>query len=372
MKNVEKTFAFLRKIPLKYYGIIGIIFLSISGSVLWFFYRGTDRTPVRIAYFLGGRTSLLFRAYINNSFEKGNIPVDFITHSLRDNDNYYVLPKDYRVLEKNPLIAKATGVELLEEMKNGRADGATPGESSFIIGVHQGIPMVAVAELGHDLKDKPGHAIIFRSDVPIRQSSDIRGKTLVSRRAGPGDSVFLKEFLRSEGIREDEVTIKEQIDDDVYQNKLWNGEIDGGYYHLTQLDDMVSLGRAYIYRKLDWVNPELSQALLVFRKDFVEKYPEKVKRIIRVYMQQIRYEHNLPSEERMKDSEKNLRSGLQMEKEFHGMNIPQYDMPPTVSLDLLNEMQELLFRHGEIDKKIDLAPFIDNSFVEEIYREGNY
>jgi len=61
-----------------------------------------------------------------------------------------------------------------------------------------------------------------------------------------------------------------------------------------------------------------------------------------------------------------------MEKEFHGMNIPQYDMPPTVSLDLLNEMQELLFRHGEIDKKIDLSPFIDNSFVEEIYREGNY
>jgi len=372
MKYREKILSVLRKIPLKYYGLLGITLLVVVSGILWLSYKKNESSPVKIAYFLGGRTSLLFRAYVNNSFEKENVPVDFITHSLRDNDNYYVLPKNYDAIEKNKDISKATGVELLEEMKNGKTDGSTPGESSFIVGALQGIPMVAVAKLGHDLKDKPDHAIIFRSDVPIRQSSDIRGKTLVSRRAGPGDSVFLKEFLRSEGIREDEVTIKEQIDDDVYQNKLWNGEIDGGYYHLTQLDDMVSLGRAYIYRKLDWVNPELSQALLVFRKDFVEKYPEKVKRIIRVYMQQIRYEHNLPSEERMKDSEKNLRSGLQMEKEFHGMNIPQYDMPPTVSLDLLNEMQELLFRHGEIDKKIDLAPFIDNSFVEEIYREGNY
>jgi len=339
---------------------------------LWFFYRGTDRTPVRIAYFLGGRPSLLYRTYINNYFEEENVSVELITHSLRDSDHYYVLPKSHDALEKNQRIAKATGTELLGQMKDGQTDGATPGESSFIVGALQGIPMVAVAELGHDLKDAPGHPIIFRSNVLIRQSSDIKGKTLISRRAGPGDAVFLKEFLRSEGIKEDEVTLKEQVDDSHQEMQIASGEADGGYFHLVQIQDLVNSGQAYIYRPLDWVNAELSQALLVFRKDFVEKHPQKVKQVVGAYMKRIQYEHTLSKEERLKDYGKSLNVGLQMEKEFHGMNIPQYDMPPTVSLDLLNEMQELLLRNGEIDKKVDLRPFIDNSFVEEIYREGNY
>jgi len=261
---------------------------------------------------------------------------------------------------------------LLEEMKNKRTDGSTPGESSFIVGAHQGIPMVAVAELGHDLKDKSGHPIIFRTGVNIEKPDDIKGKILISRRAGPGDSVFLKEFLRSEGIKEDEVTIKEQVDDNHQEMQIANGKADGGYFHLVQIENLVNNGQAYIYRPLNWVNPEISQALLVFRKDFVREHPEEVKRIVRAYMKRIQYEHSLSKEEREKDYGKSLNVPLQMEKEFYGMSIPQYDMPPTVSLDLLNEMQELLFRHGEIDKKIDLSPFIDNSFVEEIYREGNY
>lgn len=122
---------------------------------------------------------------------------------------------------------------------------------------------------------------------------------MVSRRAGSGDKIFLLEFLRSEGL-------------------------------------------------LDWLNPELSHALLIFRKDFVRNHPEAVTNII------------------MRNS---LKKALQMPTDFQEMDFPQYDLPPLVSLDLLEEMQGLLLPYKEIGRKVDLRLSIDNSFVNKVCEE---
>lgn len=346
--------------------IVLVVVIALSAYAIVSVGKDSD---VRIGYFLGGRTSLLYRAYINNYFTDENVSVRLITKTLRE-DEYYDIPDKFEVVKSIKGVAKATGMELLDEVVAGRAEGATPGESSFVEAVWLGMPIVAVAELGHDTKEKPGHAIIFRKDVRIEKPEDIKGKKLVSRRAGAGDAIFLLEFLRSIGLDKDDVSMTEQVDDDHYQEGIVDGTFDGGYFHLVQLDDLVDNGYAYIYRKLDWVNPELSHALLVFHKDFVRDHPDEVEKVIRAYMKRIKFEHSLSKEERMIDPGKNLRSGLQMEKDFHGMNIPQYDLPPLVSIDLLNEVQDLMLRYNYIDKKTDLSPYIDNSFVEKIYREG--
>jgi len=58
-----------------------------------------------------------------------------------------------------------------------------------------------------------------------------------------------------------------------------------------------------------------------------------------------------------------------MEMNFMGMNLPQYDLPPTVSLDLLEKIQDLLLKYKLINIKIGLSSHIDNSFVEKIFAE---
>ena len=124
---------------------------------------------------------------------------------------------------------------------------------------------------------------------------------------------------------------------------------------------------------MDWVNPELSQAVLIFRKDFAGKNPTSVEKIIRAYMKRIDFEHKLSLDERRsvaKDGFKKLfKKGLQIEIDYNGMNFPQYDPNPLVNSTLLNQMQDLLLKHGYIPEKINLNNFIDNSFVNLVSKE---
>lgn len=341
-----------------------IIVAVLAGTAFLNFLHKQDGT-IKIGYFHGGRTTLFYRAHINDYFEREDIEISLITKTLHD-DFFQIVSKIPEKIPETERYGKITGEELVGEIVNGNLDGATVGESSFIKAVSKGLPIVAVAELGHDLKEHPGHAIIFRNDVVINTPEDIKGKVLVTRRSGPGDKVFLREFLRDEGLNPGEdVIILDNLSEEKVEFGLQDKSIDGGYYHLNTIKRLVDSDIAYIYRTLDWMNPELSHALLVFRKDFVEKHPEKIRKILKAYMQRIKYEHNLSSEQR----KKHTRKGLQMELDFMGMNIPQYDFPPLVSSDLLSEMQEFLYRYGFIDQKTGLENFIDNSFVESIMAE---
>lgn len=333
--------------------IVVVIVLSSSkrNSLQVTMQKGKD---VKIGYFLGGRTVLLYRVYTNNQFEKEGTRLNLITKDLRQSD-FYTLSKVPLSSEEiqTKKFGRVTGGELIGGVVEGKFDGATPGESSFIEAVSKGLPVMAVAMLGYDALDKPGHALIFRKDVVIKKPEDIKGKILATRRAGPGDDLFLREYLQSIGLDPDQdVRIIEDVLDDQFGQMLIDHKVDGGYYHLLTLKGLVEGGYAYVYRKLDWVNPELSHALLVFHKDFVNQNPEKVKKIIRAYMKQIKYEHGLPEQ-----------------RDFEGMNIPYYDFPPKVQLGVLNQMQDLLLKHHFIEKKVDLSKFIDNRFVNEVYEE---
>ena len=352
-------------------GVALLLLLALAIAALFAFTdlnspKGDD---VRIAYFHGGRTMLLYRALVDDAFEKEGVSVQLLTRGLRE-DEYDVIPKDYEAIKNDKLFGKARGTELLQEVADGRLEGATPGESSFIEYVTKGLPLVAIAELGHDTKDKPGHAIIFRTGIRIDSPEDVKGKTLASRRAGAGDAIFLKEYLRSIGLSEKDVTLVEQVDDDKLNKGIKNGRFDGAFFHLMSVEPLVESGAAFVQQRFTWVNPELSHALLVFHKDFVRDYPDKVEKIVRAYMKRVQYEHGLPRELRLQNPGEGFQKGLQIEEDYQGMNLPQYDMPPTVSLELLGEMQDLMIKYGYIDTKVDLAPYIDNSFVEKIYKEG--
>jgi ABC-type nitrate/sulfonate/bicarbonate transport system substrate-binding protein len=286
-------------------------------------------------------------------------------------DNFVSAPKDYRSLISLKYYGKVTGRELITGVVEGKFNGATVGEGSFIEAVAQGLPIVAVAELGHDSKEQPTHAMIFRDNIDIREPSDLKGKKIVTREAGPSEEIFLREFLRDEGVNENEVLITDQVEIEALSKGIFEGTFDGAYAHLMAIEELIERWNApiYIYRPLNWVNPELSTAVLVFHKDFVKNNPEAVEKILRAYMKHIALESALPETERQKRIPRGFRTGLQIEFEYAGMNLPQYDLPPTISLELMTEMQNLLFRHGYIDHETDLHNFIDNSFVEKIYAQ---
>lgn len=326
---------------------------------------GITKKPIRIGYFHGGRTMLLFRSYLNNEFKRENIQVGFYTKNLNGQDYYLISDRKSDGINDNNF-GKVRGGELIDEVVAGKLEGATVGESSFIKAVSDGKPIVAVALLGHDQKDAPAHAIILRKDIKISDPKALKGKILATRRAGDGDATFLKEFLAQSGLKPGEdVKILEQTDDETWMKGLIDGIFDGGYYHQMAVRSLVESGHAYIYRRLDWVDPEMSQALLVFHKDFVKNNPDKIYKIIKVYMERIQYEHKLTTEERTK-----IVNGMQMDDYFQNMNLPQYTYPPLVSIDLLKSMRALLEKQQIKLGSEEIESHIDNSFVNRLINEN--
>ncbi len=321
--------------------------------------------PVRIGYFHGGRTNVIYRTYVNGFFDEAGIPVELYTASLHDRTLYKVPKTHARAMKLAEALggdefAKMRGTEIVDAMLEGKVDAGTIGESSFIQGVAEGKPIVAVAMLGYDTRAHPGHVIAMRKDVVINSPADFHGKTLATRRAGPGDYIFLKEFLAAIGMGNDPtIKVLAQVPDDEIERQVKEKEVDGGYYHLMTAHWMQK--SLYPYRPLNWLNPEMSQAVLVFRKDFIAQHPDRVQEVVNAYIKRIAFERLIPSEKVDKSWDK----GLMMKAEYAGMLIPQYDLPPRVRPELLEAMQDLLLKYDFIKEKKNLQDAIDKTFVEK-------
>ncbi len=325
--------------------------------------------PIKIGYFHGGRTHLFYRAYINGFFENEHANVLLTTKALRK-DGLYEVPKTHKgftaASQDKKHFGRMTGTEIVDEMIKGNLDGGTIGEASFIDAVSKGKPIVAVAALGHDTKERPGHAFVLRKGLVVKKPGDLKGKTFTSRRSGPVDALLTREFVLSEGLKLSDVKIIDDMYDDKLFESLKSGAVDGGYYHLHWVKKFVKNDIGYVYRRLDWVNPEASLALLVFNGDFVRDNREIVQRIVNAYVKRIRFEKGLTEEKRMKPTE----FGLQMVNyDVEGMNIPQYDLPPVIRVQLLSLVQDLMNKHGYINKKAEIEKFVDFSFVEGAMKE---
>lgn len=328
----------------------------------------TDRSggPVRIGYFHGGRIHLLYRAYINNYFDNEKVEVKFLSKGLPPaEDKLFEVPKSHPEMDKKIrdifYFGRVTGLEIVKEIEKGNLDGGTIGESSFLASIARGAPIIAVAMLGHDSKEKPGKGIVLRKGLKINSPEDLKDKTFTYRLSGPGDGIFLREFILSQGIKLDQVKIIDDMIDYKQAETLKSGQVDGGFYHFHWAKKFIEDDIGYLYRPMDWLNPEISHAVLVFHKDYLAKHQEEVQKIVNGYVKRIKYEKDLPEEEL-----KNPREfGLQMVNEdMEEMTIPAYDLPPKMRLDLLEQMQDLLLKYGKASKKVRITDFIDDSFVD--------
>ncbi len=324
------------------------------------------QTPTRLGYFHGGRTNMVYRAYIHGCLDEGAAPVALLTHRLRSK-SYFTIAKD-EWLESGMGEGKVSGVELVDAIASGTFDGGMIGEASFIDAVRRRLPITAVALLGHQTRGHPGHALIVRRDLVIRSPRDFRGKTLISRRAGPMDEALLRAFVAAQGlVPGKDVRILPQVDEDDSVSLLASGKIDGGFYHLLLGELVVRRGFGRIYRPMDWADPEMLQAVLVFNDEFLRHHPERAQRIVSGYIARIGAERRLPESAR----DRSGMTGMMMEESFRGLTIPTYDSVPFVRVGLLDEAQRLLVAYGGQPRLVDLRPWIDNGFVARAAAEGD-
>lgn len=270
--------------------LLGVLFAAPGAQPA----SDAKETAVRIGYFHGGRVNMIYRAYIAGFFRQEGVNVKLYTKDLKG-EKLYEVPQsndEMKRLSKGKWdFGKISGTEIVDMMARGDIDGGTIGESSFIYAVSKQAPIVAVAMLGYN-RD-PGKAILIRKGVNISKPQDLKGKTLISRRAGPGDVIFLREFIESMGLDpKKDLKIIDHVSEDDADSWIKDGKIDGGLYHLVQTKKLVESGDAYVYRPMDWMDSRLSHAVLVFRKDYLDGHRPEVQKIVNAYVKRVAYEKN--------------------------------------------------------------------------------
>ena len=315
---------------------------------------------VRLGYFHGGRTGLFYRVCVNGCFAAAGIRLDLYSRRGMRDAGFTRIPMGLWLDDEG--LAKASGVDIVDRIAAGELDGGTIGEASFLDAVDRGQPIVAVALLGHQTTDNPSHAILIRRGLEIRSPEDLKGKTLISRKAGPMDEALLREFVRQEGLDPDkDVKILPQVYNDEAKSLLIAGKVDGGLYHLLAAKKLIEKKAAYLYRPMDWADPGMLQALLVFHKDYLRRNPDTVRRIVEAYTRRIAFERAIPEEKK----DRSFFRGLMMAGDFEGLKVPSHSLPPRVRLEPLAQAQQLLLRSGALKKASKLEPFIDNRFVDQ-------
>jgi ABC-type nitrate/sulfonate/bicarbonate transport system substrate-binding protein len=353
--------------------IIGLMAFSLVG-VFSYFKLTAPRPIIRVGYFHGGRTMLLYRALVNDYFEKENLTALFYTKQLHSD----VWDQYDRTGNENTITGyrsgKATGIELSELLLKGKVDISFIGEAAFIRSCSLGQQVVAIAQLGADETDKGGHSIVIKKGIVIKGPRDLEKIVWGTRRSSGGDDIFLKEFLYQQGVDLKKVKIISGIADDEVTKFIKQGKIQGAYHHLMMVRNDELNGILYTYRKLDWVDPAMSQALAIVTKESLKKNREIYKRFIRAYMKRIAFEKALPEDQKTKKLKSEKGNGFkislyEMQMDHKGMNLPQYPRIPIIRKDITDKSQEMFLRHKFIEKKITLENCYDNSLVLEVAKE---
>lgn len=328
------------------------------------FGSATDKDAVNIGYIESYQGSVIYRAHLYGFFGQEDVDVNLYTWILDEGVPVKIpirVPNTHK--EMRSLLLDETRIyeDTVKFMMSGAFDGGILNASTFITALNQGVPLVAVAMLGREDETNPGRAFLLRNDVRADSTEDLRGLTFAVCRETPSHMIFFEEFLKETGlVRGEDVTIIEGVDAKQAQQWLQEGVIDGGLWTLAPVRHLVNAGVAYVYRRMDWMEP-VNHALLVFNRDYIENHPEKVQKVVNAYVNRVAYEKNLPKKERYDES---WDRGLMIEGQFEGMNKVVFEFPPKIRLDLLGKIQNLLLEYEYVDSTVDIADFVDFSFVE--------
>jgi ABC-type nitrate/sulfonate/bicarbonate transport system substrate-binding protein len=340
---------------------------------------GQSNRPIRIGYFHGGRNRLFYRAYLNGYFKAEGLNVKLFTGAYDSNGKTLIElpddPKRVKGLSSNfRAWGKMTGLEIINKMVEGDFEGGCVGATSFIYSIQKNLPIVAIAGLGHSRSDKPSRGLVIRSGVKIENPRDLKGKRIGFVRKGSGDELLLRNFIKDAGLKDGDVVLVD-IEYDRELDSLARGQLEACLLHYGFAQVVLARGQTYLYKKLDWIDPSVEYALLVFRKDFIERHPAELKKLVDAYKRRIEFEERKMTKGERKeikhlefleghlDADQMERYASHIESESLGLGPPVVDNPPAVRVDLLKELQDLMFKNGFIERKVDIEKYIDRRFI---------
>lgn len=248
-------------------------------------------------------------------------------------------------------------------LTTGDVDIADSNTTKIIIGAGKGAPLKIVSSM---FRTRGPFYLIAKPE--IKRVEDLKGKNVGVGIAGSGMEVYTRKILEDHGVSPDEVNL---INNGVYQQgyaSLQTGQVDATIIHEPFVTLGEATGEAHLLA-LGWEYlPDFHTGVLATNKQFAQKHPELIKKVLKGYLKSQEYAKEHTDEfvefvlKRMDIEEDVLRKALERERVL-------WENKLFVEVDRLKETQKLQYDLGFQDKIYDVESIVDNSFIPENQEE---
>lgn len=250
--------------------------------------------------------------------------------------------------------------QLVDLLLRDDIDVATMDETSFIKAKSMGLPLVAIAELGHENPDKKRFALYLSSQIKLNTSDDLKNIRFSIPRTPQIYAVFFRDYLEQIGIKPNEITnykikLTEELNERTFLWGLKNGRAKAFFYDKNKIKSLQNkLPTEKLFHQhglIDIAKPEMSQLLLVTTKDKLVEKRNNFKSLLKSYIQDVK-----------------AKSKNDAPVEYQNSNFRPL---PIMNKELLDEYTKLLIRFEKLNGPVDLSSSVDNSLLFEIQQEAN-
>jgi ABC-type nitrate/sulfonate/bicarbonate transport system substrate-binding protein len=189
----------------------------------------------------------------------------------------------------------ASGPAIVQAAGTNNVDGGQSALTGLINGVSHGVQVIGVADSQTEFTNAPLQQWFVLQNSPIKTAQDLKGRKIgVNSLAGSFYYTFLL-YLQKHGMTKSDVqfvVIPHNNQEQALRSRQIDvaGLIDPYSVHIQQQGGVRTL-----FRGVD-VLGENQFSLIFFRKDFVNKNPEVVKRFVQAYQQAIQFIYTHPTE----------------------------------------------------------------------------
>ena len=205
----------------------------------------------------------------------------------------------------------------------------------------------------------------------LRAPADLVGKKLGILNFGGSNDLAVTLALKEWNIPRNAVTILAAGGAPERLAALLTGNIDAT---VLSPPETVAAARAglNILANLGDLNATFPQTLIMVKCSFVSAKRETVKRFIRAYSEAI-YEFKANKDKALKVYADRLKQkDLIVLEDTYRFYAPKFALPPRVDRNGVNNALDLVRQGSEVKADVNLAPFIDESMIDELEREGFY
>lgn len=175
------------------------------------------------------------------------------------------------------------GPSAMEALLSGEIDfafvGTNPAINAFLR--TKGVALRIIAGVANG-----GASFVIRGNLSIKSESELKGKNLASPEFGNTQDVALKYWLKSKGFQINrDVRVSNLKNSDIYL-LFKKGSLDGAWVPEPWATRLVkeANGRIFIDERSLWPNGDFSTAILVVRKDFLDKNLKLVEGFLKAHV----------------------------------------------------------------------------------------